>query len=431
MASKDSPPVSQQISEIAAIILEEKNKGPTDWFGRQWAGANKHLVCATCKENKVECIPMDTRIHCNSPVCKQSDKPCSKFNDELYDRIVKRVPNLDKATFDDVMSPQKSAESTGLSLKIPARRPSNKSTSAPASKRVPVQNSTSSDEVSLLKFLTRFYPNFVLQSVSVKSSCTHNSGIQTLSQKFEAKSRENDELQDELTQLKADWEKQQSETEAEIQALKAELDTTKAACTAANERANREANLRREMERTNVAPQEQIDTLKKDLEDSRRQLIEKQQIQDQLKNEISAFQRVSSRTTTSIEKHGSKVTALRHQIESERTARLRLDLAELYHTRSERMCLAEALADQSESCLVSAVQAHLKVLDKTVKRKRACIPRSFDRLLEVMSGGNSVGKREREDTSNGEMDSNEDRDEEMSVPSVPPLPRKKPKLAHD
>ncbi len=55
------------------------------------------------------------------------------------------------------------------------------------------------------------------------------------------------------------------------------------------------------------------------------------------------------------------------------------------------------------------------------------MPRSFDRLLEVMNGKNSVVKREREDTSSGEMDSNEDR-EEMSVPSVPPLPRKKRKL---
>ncbi len=121
------------------------------------------------------------------------------------------------------------------------------------------------------------------------------------------------------------------------------------------------------------------------------------------------------------------LTALRRQIESERTARLRLDLAELYHTRSERVCLAEALADQSESGLVSAMRAHLKVLDEIVKRKRASIPRSFDRLLEVMNGENSVVKREREDI-NGEMDSNEDRDEEMSVPSVPPLPRKKRKL---
>ncbi|PBK75206.1 hypothetical protein ARMSODRAFT_510871 [Armillaria solidipes] len=395
MASKDSPPVSQQISEIAAIILEERNKGPTDWFGRQWAGANKHLVCATCKEKNVDCIPMDTRIHCNSSVCKQSDKPCSKFNDELYDRIVKRVPNLDRATFDD----------------IPARRPSSKYASA--SKRLPVQNSTSSDE-----------------SVSAKSNSTpSNRRIQTLSQKLEDKSRENDELRVELTKLKADWEKQKAETEAEIQALKVDLDTTKAACTAANERAEREANLRREIEQS-VMPQEQIDALKKDLEDSRQQLIEKRQIQDQLKNEISALQRESSRTTTSIEKHESKVTALRRQIESERTARLRLDLGELYHTRSERVCLAEALADQSESGLVSAVHAHLKVLDDIVKRKRASVPRSFDRLLEVMNGGSMV-KREREDTSSGEMDSNEDRDEEMSVPSVPPLPRKKRKLAHN
>ncbi|KAK0441704.1 hypothetical protein EV421DRAFT_1812336, partial [Armillaria borealis] len=411
MASKDSPPASQQISEIAGIILEERNKGPTDWFGRQWAGANKHLVCATCKENKVECIPMDTRIHCNSSVCKQSDKPCSKFNDELYDRIVKRVPNLDRATFDDVMSPQRSTESTGLSLKIPARRPSSKYASA--SKRLPVQNSTSSDE-----------------SVSAKSNGTpSNRRIQTLSQKLEDKSRENDELRVELTsELKKDWEKQKAETEAKIQALKVELNTTKAACTAANERAEREANLRREMEQ-NVMPQEQIDALKKDLEDSRQQLIEKQQIQDQLKNEITALQRESTRTTISIEKHESKVTALRRQIESERTARLRLDLTELYHTRSERVCLAEALADQSESCLVSAVRAHLKVLDEIVKRKRASVPRSFDRLLDVMNGG-SVVKREREDTSSGEMDSNEDRDEEMSVPSVPPLPKKKRKFAH-
>ncbi|KAK0243875.1 hypothetical protein EDD85DRAFT_1017652 [Armillaria nabsnona] len=402
MASKNSPPVSQQISEIAAIILEERNKGPTEWAGRQWAGANKHL------ENKVECIPMDTRIHCNSSVCKQSDKPCSKFNDELYDRIAKRVPNLDRATFDDVMSPQRSTESTGLSLKIPARRPSSKYASA--SKRLPVQNSISSDE-----------------SVSAKSGGTPpNSRIQTLSQKLEDKSRENDELRVELTKLKADWEKQKSETEAEIQALKMELDTTKAACTAANERAEREANLRREMEQS-VTPQEQIDALKKDLEDSRQQLIEKQQIQDQLKNEITVLQRESSRTTTSIEKHGSKVTALRCQIESERTARLRLDLAELYHTRSERVCLAEALADQSESGLVSAVRVHMKALDEIVKRKRTSIPRSFDRLLEVMNGGDRVVKREREDIS-GEMDSNEDRDEEMSVPSVPPLPRKKRKF---
>ncbi|PBK97278.1 hypothetical protein ARMGADRAFT_1009324 [Armillaria gallica] len=408
MASKDSALVSQQISEIAAIILEERNKGPTDWFGRQWAGANKHLVCTTCKENKVECIPMDTRIHCNSSVCKQSDKPCSKLNDELYDRIAKRVPNLDRATFDDVMSPQRSTESTGLSLKIPARRPSSRYVST--SKRLSVQNSTSSDE-----------------SISAKSSGTPpNSRIQTLSQKLEAKSRENDELLMELTNLKADWGKQKSETEAEIQALKVELDTTKAACTAVNERAEREANLRREMEQ-NVTPQEQIDALKKDLEDSRQQLIEKQRIQDQLKNEITVLQRESSRTTTSIEKHGSKVTALRHQIESERTARLRLDLAELYHTRSERVCLAEALADQSESGLVPAVRMHLKVLDEIVKRKRASIPRSFDRLLEVMNGENSVVNREREDIS-GEMDSNEDRDKEMSVPSVPPLPRKKRKL---
>ncbi|KAK0237763.1 hypothetical protein EDD85DRAFT_831750 [Armillaria nabsnona] len=176
---------------------------------------------------------MDTRIHCNSSVCKQSDRPCSKLNDELYDRIAKRVPNLDRATFDDVMSPQRSTESTGLSLKIPARCPSSKYTSA--SKRLPVQNSTSSDE-----------------SVSAKSSGTPpNSRIQTLSQKLEAKSRENDELRVELTNL----EKQKSETEAEILA----------ACTAANERAEREANLRREME-LNVTPQEQIDALKKDLE---------------------------------------------------------------------------------------------------------------------------------------------------------------------
>ncbi|KAK0504335.1 hypothetical protein EDD18DRAFT_1133128, partial [Armillaria luteobubalina] len=407
MTSKDGPLVSQQISEGAAIILEEKNKGPTDWLGRRWAGANKHLVCATCKENGVECIPMDTRIQCNSSVCKQSDKPCSKFNDELYDRIVKRVPNLDRATFDNVISPQRSPESTGLSLKIPARRRS--SEYASISKRV--QNSTSSDE-----------------SVSAKSGNSHhNSGIQTLSQKLEDKNRENEELRVELTTLKADWEEQKAETEAEFQALKVKLDTTKAACTAANERAEREANLRREIEQ-NVTPQEQIDALKKELEDSRQQLKEKQQIQDQLKNEITVLQSESSRTTTSIEKHGSKVTALRRQIESEHTARLRLDLAELYHTRSERVCLAEALADQSESGLVLAVQAHLKVLDETVKRKRASIPRSFDRLLEVMNGGNSMVSRGREDASSGDMDSNEDRDEEMSVPSVPPLPRKRRKL---
>ncbi|KAK0221511.1 hypothetical protein IW262DRAFT_908991 [Armillaria fumosa] len=207
-----------------------------------------------------------------------------------------------------------------------------------------------------------------------------------------------------------------------VTALKVELDTTKAACTAADERAEREANLRREIEE-NITPQEQINALKKDLEDSRKQLKEKQQIQDQLKNEITVLQCESSRTTTFIEKHGSKVTALRRQIESERTARLRLDLAELYHTRSERVCLAEALADQFESGLVSVVHAHLKVLDETVKRKRASIPRSFDRLLEVMNGGNSVITQGSE-----EMDSNKDRDEEMSVPSVPPLPRKRRKL---
>ncbi|KAK0462080.1 uncharacterized protein EV420DRAFT_146913 [Desarmillaria tabescens] len=289
MASKDSPCASRDFPEIARIILEERDKGPKDWERNKWAKANKHLVCATCKENNVECIPLDSRIYCNSLVCKKSDRLCSKFNDELYDRIAKRVPTLERTAFDDVMSPQRTTEYTGLSFKIPARRPSSTS---PAKR---TQNSTSSDES---------------QSVSTKTGDIHpNSGIQTLSQKFADKSRENDELQVELKKLKADSEKQKVETEAEIQKLKADLDTTKAALIAANERAEQEENLRREMMQ-NITPQEQIDALKKDLEDSRRQLLVKQQIQDQLKNKIQSLQRESSRTTIPIEKHRSKVNGI-------------------------------------------------------------------------------------------------------------------------
>ncbi|KAG7445637.1 uncharacterized protein BT62DRAFT_169561 [Guyanagaster necrorhizus] len=290
MASKDSASVSRHISEIASVILEEKAKGPSEWERRQWAKANRHLVCATCKENNVECEPMETRIPCNSSVCKQSERACSKFRDELYDRIIKRVPTLDRAMFDEVMSPQRtSTESSGLSLKIPALCPS----SASVSPTKCAQNSTSSGETL---------------STSTKSSEAHpNSGIQTPSQKLMDKSQENDELQIELKSLKADLDKQR----AEIQSLKVEFDATKTALAAANERADRETNLRTDMIR-NVVPQEQIDALKKELDESRQRLTDQQQIQGQLKNKIQTLRREFSEhehTTISAEKHRSKPSA--------------------------------------------------------------------------------------------------------------------------
>ncbi|KAK0462078.1 uncharacterized protein EV420DRAFT_146589 [Desarmillaria tabescens] len=257
--------------DMEKIVIEERNKPPSQAEARKWAKSHPNTACKICKENNLTCIPLESRVHCNTPTCKNSTTGlCSRYDDALFERLVKRFPSLERSTFDEILSrlPPLSfpdANSTPSTSSAQDSELPNKRGVISFKRKTPPTNSVpdSSSEVA------RLPPNYNPYAFYLEYP-THSAGaslvrnphpsfenpeMQALKQTLDDQMKENGVLKAKLEETSSaeaslkdsnqSLEKAKAEAEAIIQNLREELEKKDANCKAADTR-TREATILRE-----------------------------------------------------------------------------------------------------------------------------------------------------------------------------------------
>ncbi|KAF8907430.1 hypothetical protein CPB85DRAFT_1311792 [Mucidula mucida] len=58
------------------------------------------IPCTYCSETKRSCRSLATRLNCSSRSCSQNGEPCSRINEELFDRVKAAWPHVLRTDFD-------------------------------------------------------------------------------------------------------------------------------------------------------------------------------------------------------------------------------------------------------------------------------------------------------------------------------------------
>ncbi|KAG7445635.1 uncharacterized protein BT62DRAFT_169117 [Guyanagaster necrorhizus] len=241
--------------EIEKAVIEERSKPLPRVEAQKWAKSHPDTTCKICKEHNLPCAPLESRVHCNTPACRNSDKACSKYDDELFKRIVGRFPSLQRSAFDEILSRLPPLSLSDLNPALVAARTSsapepspNKSTVS-FKQKTPPTNPAPDSASEAAQLPPNFNPHafYVGYSVSsteptldpnLQSSFFDPSQVQVLAQKITDLLEENGALKAKLEEANSaeavlndsnqNLEKVKADTETMIQGLREALERTEA-----------------------------------------------------------------------------------------------------------------------------------------------------------------------------------------------------------
>ncbi|KAK0187733.1 hypothetical protein F5146DRAFT_1060391 [Armillaria mellea] len=442
----ESNPLSKD--EIEKIVIEEGIKPLSQAEARKWAKTHQNAkqACKVCKEKNLPCTPLESRVHCNTPACKASGRPCSKYDDELFERLSKRVPSLERSVFDELLlsrlAPSLSDSNSAFTASTSStqeRPPNNLKASIISFKPWTPPTNAVSEVVSeaarpyqnpYAGYLPTYYSAGVPQHPDPREI-----QIQTLKKQLDDQVKENGVLKAKLEDYQQ-LEKAKAEGEAIIQnlreALEREEDDHKAADIRTREatilREGIEKVLRVELE----ASKEQNETTRKQLEDVRQQLTKKDGEQERLQNEVHTLrEEIDNRNSSLMNEYKLRYKEKDRQLKSERVASQQRDMAEYFSIIAHRGHLEDAIEPyepRSEPSMrvATAVKGHLKALDVMADRRlREKRSRSFSEIMGIMGGGCVIKEEENDDDSNMEEVEDEFDDEESVARALSSLSKKR------
>ncbi|KAK0434716.1 hypothetical protein EV421DRAFT_1989368 [Armillaria borealis] len=425
---RKSNPMSED--DIKKIVIEEGNKPLPQAEARKWAKA-----------------------HCPLQACKASGR-CSKSDDELFERVVKRVPSLERSVFDEIQLsrsiPSFSDSNSALTASTSSaqeRPPNNLKSGAISFKRWTPPTNAASEAVSEA---ARSYQNpyagylssFEIQMQALKRQLddqVKENGV--LKVKLEVIGSTEASLKGKISDSNQQLEKAKADAEAIIQNLRGVLESKEADHKAADTR-TREATvflregtekaLRAELR----ASKEQNEIIRKELEDARQRLTKKDGEQERLQNEVHALrEEIDNRNLSPMNDYKLRYKEKAQQLKSERIASQQRDMAEYFSIIAYRGHLEDAMEPykpRSEPAMriATAVKGHLEALDVMAERrlgdKRS---RSFSEIMGMLGGGCVLKEEEDEDDSNLEEVEDEFDDDE-SVEHALSNPSKRPRLGY-
>lgn len=87
------------VQTLKTVVHEENTKKPGPVRIAEWLSRNTKLRCKSCLEKRESCEPFGTRLYCSNTSCRNSGKTCSRVEDEVFDRVCARLPNLTREQF--------------------------------------------------------------------------------------------------------------------------------------------------------------------------------------------------------------------------------------------------------------------------------------------------------------------------------------------
>ncbi|KAK0243872.1 hypothetical protein EDD85DRAFT_805826 [Armillaria nabsnona] len=449
----ESNPLSK--ADIEKIVIEEGIKPLSQAEARKWAKVHQNSACRVCKEKNLPCALLENRVHCNTPACKTSGRPCSKHDDELFERLVKRLPSLERSVFDEILLSRlvpSFSDSNSASTSSAQERPPNhlKSGNVISFKRRTPPTNAASEAVSeaarpyqnpYAGYLPTYYSTGVPLNLDPQTSFEIQ--MQALKQQLDDQVKENGVLKAKLEVMGStearlkdsnqQLEKAKADAESIIQDLRGALESKEADHKAADTRTREATILREGIEK---ALRAELETSKEENETIREQLEDSQGEQERLQNEVHTLrEEVDNRNSSLMNEYKLRYKEKARQLKSERVASQQRDMAEYFSIIAHRGHLEDAIEpyeprSEPSMRIATAVKGHLKALDAMAERrfgdKRS---RSFSEIMGMLGGRCAVKEEDDEDDSNMEEVEPEFDDEE-SVARAPSSPSKRPRLRY-